>query len=1093
MAGIGFSLKRLFNKRGFFSLCRAYGYAGIICTGPMILGVIMLAGVSLTARLAGMPAHDRELMNCMLTYSLLVSLSVTSWFNMITTRYTSDMLYEEKPERVMPSLYGSCSIMLVAGGVVYGIFLWFSGVDFIYQVLCLWFSLILIVVWMEIVYLTALKDYKGIVLAFAVSLLLGFFCALVLVVIGWVSIVSLMLCIIVAYGTLMVWYYKLLLDYFPKNEGSKYAFLRWFDRYKSLSFIGGFINIGLFAHLVIMYFGPLQVKVEGLFYGAPAHDVPALFAFFSILITTINFVTSVEVRFYPAYRNYYSLFNDNGSIRDIEQAETEMLAILKQELTFSGHKQLISTVLFVVFGSYVLEWMSLGFTDTSIGIFRFLCVGYGIYAISNSIMLILLYFEDYTGALLGTLAFAVVSVGGTIIQILFSPVEFFGLGFLAGGVAFYFIVWLRLEWYTKRLPYFLLCRKALVPNAESGLFAKLCDYLDERDRKKREAPKEKWKKKRRRTTGVAGMLLLILLLAGCGADIQESVETSVVSAEGEGTAAESEVITGTLVEKEELTEKALTDNKAVYAGDDETSVVTMYLTVRSGNKADNTNHTWTEINTYDTYYYEDNDLDRYNCEAILQIGDENGPVAGEFGYDDTSANATVQIRGQTSSRREQKNYKIRIKDGMGEWRGQRTIALNKHVGDPVRFRNKLAYDLMKDIPQMMSARTQFVHLYVKDETAGGNGEFTDYGLYTQVEQINKTYLKTHGLDNKGYLYKINFFEWYQYDEIKLTTDPDYDEKAFEEYLEIKGNTDHSKLIDLLAEVNDYSIPIEEIVEEHFDMDNICYWMAFHILIGNYDVGSRNYYLYSPQNSDKWYFISWDNDASFTRTEHAMRNYTEGQSWEQGMTQFMHIVLFNRIFREEEYRDMLTAAVEDLRTNYLTQEKISSMAQQYAAVTKPYVYSSPDQENAVMEEDDFDIIVSAMAGEIETNYGYYLESLERPWPFYVGTPYEEDGKITVIWDASYDMDGEDVTYSFVLARDYNFMDVLYSEENIRLPEASFDMLESGTYFIRVRARNESGYEQDCYDYYSLDSGGKAYGTKAFTVDEDGNIADVEDVE
>ena len=55
---------------------------------------------------------------------------------------------------------------------------------------------------------------------------------------------------------------------------------------------------------------------------------------------------------------------------------------------------------------------------------------------------------------------------------------------------------------------------------------------------------------------------------------------------------------------------------------------------------------------------------------------------------------------------------------MGEWRGQRTIALNKHVGDVYRFKNKLAYDLMKDIPQMMSARTQFVRLYVKDTTEG---------------------------------------------------------------------------------------------------------------------------------------------------------------------------------------------------------------------------------------------------------------------------------------------------------------------------------------------------------------------------------------
>lgn len=518
MAGIGFSLRKLFDRKGVLALCRAYGYAGIICAGPMVLGVILLAGMALVAMLAGMGRHDRELMNCMLTYSLLVSLSVTSWFNMVTTRYASDMLYEEKPERVMPSFYGSCAIMLVLGGVAYGIFLHFSGVRLAYQLLCLWFALVLVVVWMELVYLTALKDYKGIVLAFTISLMIGFLLALIVVLLGWVSIVSLMLCVITAYGILMVWYLKLLTDYFPKNEGSRFFFLRWFDKYASLAFTGGFVNIGLFGHLVIMYFGPLRVQVEGLFYGAPDHDVPALFAFFSILITTINFVTSVEVRFYPKYRNYYSLFNDNGSIRDIEQAEEEMLAVLKQELVFNGHKQLISTILFVVLGSFLLELLPVGFTELSLGIFRFLCAGYGIYAISNSIMLILLYFEDYAGALLGTLAFAAVSAAGTIWQILYGEVTFYGLGFLAGGLAFYLIVWLRLEWYTKRLPYFLMCRQALVANQERGIFSALCDRLEKREEKKK---RKEWDRIQKRVDKKYGRA--------------EAEGTKIVEAEAEGT------------------------------------------------------------------------------------------------------------------------------------------------------------------------------------------------------------------------------------------------------------------------------------------------------------------------------------------------------------------------------------------------------------------------------------------------------------------------------------------------------------------------------------------------------------------------------
>ena len=33
------------------------------------------------------------------------------------------------------------------------------------------------------------------------------------------------------------------------------------------------------------------------------------------------------------------------------------------------------------------------------------------------------------------------------------------------------------------------------------------------------------------------------------------------------------------------------------------------------------------------------------------------------------------------------------------------------------------------------------------------GKFEDYGLYTQVEQINKNYLKDHGLDENANLYK----------------------------------------------------------------------------------------------------------------------------------------------------------------------------------------------------------------------------------------------------------------------------------------------------------------------------------------------------
>jgi Predicted membrane protein len=47
MAGIGFELKKLFAKKGLFAKMRAYTYAGIVCAGPMILGLLLLIGLQI--------------------------------------------------------------------------------------------------------------------------------------------------------------------------------------------------------------------------------------------------------------------------------------------------------------------------------------------------------------------------------------------------------------------------------------------------------------------------------------------------------------------------------------------------------------------------------------------------------------------------------------------------------------------------------------------------------------------------------------------------------------------------------------------------------------------------------------------------------------------------------------------------------------------------------------------------------------------------------------------------------------------------------------------------------------------------------------
>ena len=351
MAGIGFELKKLFQKRGLAATVRAYGYAGVICTGPMLLGIVLLVGVSFLCDQTGATRHNRELLICMITYTLLVSLTVTSFFSMVVTRYIADMLYEERHEAILSSFWGSTGILLVVGGIMYGIFLMFSGINLIDQFLCLEFFGELIVTWNAMSYLTAIKDYKGILISFVTAVFVSLIVGFLLIIIGIPHVEGMMIAVTIGYGIMLLWDVTLLYRYFPQSEMSAFSFLRWVDEFLPLAFTGLFTNIGLFTHLVIMWFSPIHVHVQGLFYGAPYHDVPAMIAYLTILITTVNFVVSVEVNFYPKYRNYYSLFNDKGEIKDILQAGQEMRKVLNMELKYTALKQLLTTALVISLGS----------------------------------------------------------------------------------------------------------------------------------------------------------------------------------------------------------------------------------------------------------------------------------------------------------------------------------------------------------------------------------------------------------------------------------------------------------------------------------------------------------------------------------------------------------------------------------------------------------------------------------------------------------------------------------------------------------------------------------------------------------------------
>ncbi len=577
--------------------------------------------------------------------------------------------------------------------------------------------------------------------------------------------------------------------------------------------------------------------------------------------------------------------------------------------------------------------------------------------------------------------------------------------------------------------------------------------------------------------------VMAISVSGCGiADVLKDSSSSDKIAEQSDKVQEDNSV---LTEKSDV--NGFQDNEAVYEDMEDTSVVTMYLTVSQGNSSEHTDHTWKEINSHSTYYYEENGKEPYSVNGLLQIGNEKGPSRGKLGFGEKLPNAIVKVRGKSTSQAAQKSYKIELKDGKGKWNNQRVINLNKHPNDGLRFRNMMFFRMLRDMPGLTSMQTQFVHLYVKDITEKDGGKFKDYGLYTQVEQPNKSFLERHGFDKNGQLYKLSHFEFYRYEDgIKLKNSSDYDEKKFEEYLEIKGSDDHSKLIRLLDDINDYSVKTDDIIKKYFDEDNILSWLAFNILVGNIDTQSQNTLLYSPLNENKWYFMEWDGDGIFIRTEQEFRNKYNKSSWEHGVSNYWGSQLMKRILKSDNIREKLSDKVEEYK-KILSKKYINKLADRYAKVVKPYVYQRPDRVYAPLTKNGYDKVKNNLADEIEKNYESYEKSLKEPMPFFIGVPEKSSSGVKFVWENSYDFEAKDITYTFELADNLDFKKPIVKETNLFIPEYEYKQkLKPGQYFMRVKAVNEYKNEQYAFDYYVAEGDRKRYGVKCVYVLPDGSI-------
>ncbi len=430
----------------------------------------------------------------------------------------------------------------------------------------------------------------------------------------------------------------------------------------------------------------------------------------------------------------------------------------------------------------------------------------------------------------------------------------------------------------------------------------------------------------------------------------------------------------------------------------------------------------------------------------------------DVGGDIDSKNATIRVRGDTTRGDKYKNYKVKLENNAEPFFGQTNLNINKETQDVTKIATKLQTDLLADINNIFSYRTYFMRVWIRDASLPKEEQKFQYqGLYTEIEQPNKDYLKARGIGENTVMYKANNFAFAFSDVLRNTDDPMYDEDAFETVLGIQAGRDHKKLMEMLAAVNDMTLDFQETFQTYFDEENYLTWLAFNLLMGNEDTVSHNYLFFSSGNSKTWYFVPWDFDGALY-----FKQFVDTKQHPLSLKSIQGLnasILHRRYFQMDGSIEKLQKKMEELLAKWITKRRVAELAAPYRNVLEKTLSIPPDDGLAYMPLEELNLYLDHLHEGMITCYELYKENVLYPIPVFVAQPEkQEDGSLKFAWDPSYSYQGLPVTYKIEVYDDA-MKEPVFEQENIE--DTSWVLqegLEPGIYFIRVSIMDSEGHEQ-----------------------------------
>jgi uncharacterized membrane protein len=404
VAGIGFELRKLLRTQTYSGLLRAYAYAGIISSGPWVLSIIGIQVVGVLSLSVVVPDMLITRFQVTVTYLIACSLIATGALQLGFTRYLADQLFLGNERRVVPNLNGALLVTMLGSGALAlaAALLVFPEASNLYRALLVCGFVVLSCVWIVTIMLSGLKQYKAIVVIYALGYGVAVGGALALRPLGTEG---LLLGFVGGQFVLLAAMLALVYRSYPADGFVAFDFMRRGAMYPSLLLIGLLYNVGIWADkLLFWYFPSTSEAIIGPLRASPIYDTPIFLAYLAIIPGMAVFLVRMETDFAEYYQRFYDAVRSGGSLGQIERMRDELVFTVRQGLFEIIKVQTLAVLVVFETAAVVLRW--LGISDVYLPLLFVDVVAVGLQVLLLGVLNVLFYLDKRVVALQVTVIFA---------------------------------------------------------------------------------------------------------------------------------------------------------------------------------------------------------------------------------------------------------------------------------------------------------------------------------------------------------------------------------------------------------------------------------------------------------------------------------------------------------------------------------------------------------------------------------------------------------------------------------------------------------------------------------------------------------------